>query len=339
MKRFEKLPKINNGKISKVFLLTHTDMDGSGPAIILKNLLGEDNVTVKHCPNNTMSKDILAVVLDDKLMEQYDNVFICDISCTEEDARLIDDSPNKNKVVLLDHHVTAMDLNQYDWALVCPDMIRGSYRESYYPAGTVGHSSGTSLMYDYLKYCNLIEDDNEFLKTLVHTIAIYDTWDWVYVFNSTEEAKKLSSLFYIYGIGYFEKRYIEKCKNSNALIIDGIDEMFLSIEDKKRTEYCDKKKESFQYSVVKIAEREYEMVYCSAEQYLPDVFALMQTEYPQADVYCINCLYSISLRTRKEGVDVSQIAKLFGGGGHPQAAGFPVKKDLENAYILSHFLN
>jgi phosphoesterase RecJ-like protein len=36
-----------------------------------------------------------------------------------------------------------------------------------------------------------------------------------------------------------------------------------------------------------------------------------------------------SLRTEKENVDVSQIAKLFGGGGHKKAAGFTVAADLK----------
>jgi phosphoesterase RecJ-like protein len=36
-----------------------------------------------------------------------------------------------------------------------------------------------------------------------------------------------------------------------------------------------------------------------------------------------------SLRTEKEEVDVSRIAKLFGGGGHKKAAGFTVAADLK----------
>lgn len=42
-----------------------------------------------------------------------------------------------------------------------------------------------------------------------------------------------------------------------------------------------------------------------------------------------------SLRTTKESVDVSQIAKLMGGGGHKKAAGFTVKgkiKEIENGW-------
>jgi nanoRNase/pAp phosphatase (c-di-AMP/oligoRNAs hydrolase) len=37
-------------------------------------------------------------------------------------------------------------------------------------------------------------------------------------------------------------------------------------------------------------------------------------------------LWTVSLYTTKEHIDVSQIAKKRGGGGHKQAAGFQVQK-------------
>jgi len=40
-------------------------------------------------------------------------------------------------------------------------------------------------------------------------------------------------------------------------------------------------------------------------------------------------LIRASLRTEKENVDVSKIAKLFGGGGHKKAAGFTIPADLK----------
>lgn len=44
-----------------------------------------------------------------------------------------------------------------------------------------------------------------------------------------------------------------------------------------------------------------------------------------AILYDTNEARTFSLRSRKDGVDVSKIAKRFGGGGHPGAAGFTVK--------------
>lgn len=41
-----------------------------------------------------------------------------------------------------------------------------------------------------------------------------------------------------------------------------------------------------------------------------------------------------SLRTRKSGVDLSRIAKVFGGGGHPGASGFTVPGNLEAGFDI-----
>jgi oligoribonuclease NrnB/cAMP/cGMP phosphodiesterase (DHH superfamily) len=42
--------------------------------------------------------------------------------------------------------------------------------------------------------------------------------------------------------------------------------------------------------------------------------------------------YSIMLRTRNDNVDLSQIAKTFGGGGHPRAARFTWKGQIDNLW-------
>jgi len=47
-------------------------------------------------------------------------------------------------------------------------------------------------------------------------------------------------------------------------------------------------------------------------------FAAMYFESKDKRVY--------SLRSDEQGIDVSKVAEKFGGGGHPRAAGFIVKK-------------
>ena len=43
--------------------------------------------------------------------------------------------------------------------------------------------------------------------------------------------------------------------------------------------------------------------------------------------------YVISLRARKGGVDVSEVAKFYAGGGHASAAGFKIKKEVWDAIV------
>jgi nanoRNase/pAp phosphatase (c-di-AMP/oligoRNAs hydrolase) len=45
-----------------------------------------------------------------------------------------------------------------------------------------------------------------------------------------------------------------------------------------------------------------------------------------ATYYDISDARVFSLRSSKDGIDVSKVAVQYGGGGHPHAAGFKVKK-------------
>jgi phosphoesterase RecJ-like protein len=47
-------------------------------------------------------------------------------------------------------------------------------------------------------------------------------------------------------------------------------------------------------------------------------------------------MWRVSLRSRQDGVDVSAIAQLFGGGGHKPAAAFRWRKDLETLQNRLH---
>ena len=148
---FAKLAKVNeNSRI-----LTHTDLDGAGAAVLLKSFF-RDGVDVIHCPNDMMSRMIRDKASDPDTAKEYDLMIVSDISCSEEDAEYVD-KHKQVALVLLDHHQTAVGLNRFSWACVQPLLLKGSYRDSIlYETGAVSvHSSGTSLVYDYMEYCGL----------------------------------------------------------------------------------------------------------------------------------------------------------------------------------------
>jgi oligoribonuclease NrnB/cAMP/cGMP phosphodiesterase (DHH superfamily) len=120
--QFSKLRKLN--KDDKILLLTHTDMDGS-TKIVMDQMF--DNVDVWHCNNNAMSYLIKKAVTTE-VADEYDAIVVTDISCNKEDAEIINNSPNKNKLTLLDHHPTATHLNQYPWAVVEVNVVEDSFR-------------------------------------------------------------------------------------------------------------------------------------------------------------------------------------------------------------------
>ena len=148
-------------KTNKVLLLTHNDEDAAGAEIVCRNVFS--NITVKNFSNNEMSKGILTEVQDNANSNEFDLIIIADISCNEEDAVEVNKVVNNCNIVLLDHHPTAVHLNKYKWAKVESGLLNDSFMVSWYKDvdKTKAHSSGASLVYDYLDYNNLIKSNNK----------------------------------------------------------------------------------------------------------------------------------------------------------------------------------
>jgi oligoribonuclease NrnB/cAMP/cGMP phosphodiesterase (DHH superfamily) len=73
--------------------------------------------------------------------------------------------------------------------------------------------------------------------------------------------------------------------------------------------------------------------------YASDAGNLMAVGQPFAATYYDTATHRVfSLRSKPEGLDVSEIAKLYGGGGHRNAAGFRIKSAL-NAGDVGHSLD
>ena len=318
-----------------VLLLTHTDLDGSGAAIVLRKAYYFNEVDVIHCSNTKMSSVIRDTVLSNETWDEYDYVFACDISVNENDAKLINESNNKDRFLLLDHHNTAADLNKYDWAIVCSDIIEDSYRTLLYPSDKldIAHSSGTSLMFDYLNAAGVYAGDNNsiqskypFITNLVHKIAIYDTWDWVYVFEHDTEAHMLCRLFDAYGHDMFE--IIETRKSDDDALFDYFDKQIILITQSNIEETIQAVHKRYERYDCNINDTPYKMLYVNATRFINDVFTDMHERYPDCDIYCINTGASLSFRSRKDNIDVGKLAKALGGGGHNEAAGCSIPKAL-----------
>jgi nanoRNase/pAp phosphatase (c-di-AMP/oligoRNAs hydrolase) len=61
--------------------------------------------------------------------------------------------------------------------------------------------------------------------------------------------------------------------------------------------------------------------------YASEAGNIMSESFPFAGTYYDTALHRVfSLRSRESGIDVSEIAVRFGGGGHKHAAGFKVDR-------------
>jgi len=331
---FKKLYKVKPD--DKILLITHIDLDGSGPVVVLKKFF--KNVTVTHCANSAMSWLIRKAVTEDMTNDGYDCVIACDTSVNEADAKLIEESPNKTKFCLIDHHATADFLNQYDWAAVESNLVKDSYRAYFYKGisdDKQKSSSGTSLLYDYIDYLGYSDHNPEF-EAFVHMIASYDTWDWKNTFTDAECCYDLNSLFQIYGYEIFDRVYTERYTTMTPSEIEAFNkqnELLLEIEKNKRDNFLKFVDRNFQTGSIKIGEKFYSMcLWSGAGTYMNDVFDRMKEHWPDRDLYIMCYGTGISIRTDDENINIGELCKQFGGGGHAAAGGFKIPDDLQIGY-------
>lgn len=333
---FKKLDKVDSDE--NILLLTHTDMDAAGVAIVCMQEL--KNLDIKYLSNNKMSQGILNNVRDNKETKRYDAIIIADISCNDKDAEEVDAIKKETgmKIVLLDHHLTANHLNKYDWAVVESGMLEDSNIASKYAAVNISdaHSSGASLTYDFLSYVKVV-DRTGFLDEIIHLIAAYDTWDWHYLFNDNERYSKLDKLCDIYGLKIFvDEMHLRAVTAYTAFsLFDPTDLTLLNIHNNKVQSHLGYIKDYIKTGVLTLESgKQYKVAWCIASEYLTETFDYMQETYTDCDMYIINTGDGVSLRTAKEELNVGQLAKeLYNGGGHPGAAGFPINYEVTHRYM------
>ena len=119
----------------KVKLFTHTDLDGVGCAILAKKHF--ENCDIEFCDYDNVNQKIEHFIQNGDYTK-YNRVYITDISINEALSQLIDCIKYETYFKLIDHHTTALWLNNYEWAIVSE-------------INTIGDiTSGTELFYNYL---------------------------------------------------------------------------------------------------------------------------------------------------------------------------------------------
>lgn len=337
MSIFDKLRTINIE--GKTILLTHNDLDGSGPVVILRTLFSapEIDLEVRHNSNGVMSYNIKDVVVNHG--DEYDNIIVTDISMNDTDLEEIKNSAYVDKLVLIDHHISASHLNEYDWAVVEPGLIEDDFRAHYYkdldPA-LPRSSSATSLFYDYLVAKGLVYDHNPDLELFVHQVATWDTWDWNNTFNRDMQYYTLNETFRIYGIDIFDRIYPERflSPEKNAEFIRQT-ELLLEIENSKINSLLMRVSSSFKTGYLNCNGKRYSFCLWMGSSYMSEVNDLMKEKHPGKDLYLINYGTGIGVRSENPDINVGEFAKQFGGGGHVGAGGFKISEDMQIGYTQS----
>ena len=190
-------------------LFTHTDLDGVSCEILGKIAFGED-IDVVRCNYGDIDAKVEEFING---AEEYDKLFITDISVNKEIAdKLLSIS---DKVILLDHHKTALWLNEYPYALVQVE------------DESIGKMCGAYLFYEYLKKNHKEFNDTPALKLFIDYVRMYDTWEWKEKYDNIIP-NRLNDLMYIDGPNEFIDKMVYRLGN-NLFILDDTDLMKIQI--------------------------------------------------------------------------------------------------------------
>ncbi|CAG7620333.1 Oligoribonuclease NrnB [Paenibacillus solanacearum] len=298
-------------------LYTHNDLDGVGCGIVARCAFGE-KAEIRYHSVSGLNQQVERFLERGK---KKNYLFITDLSVNEANERGIDEFVKSGgKVRLIDHHKSALHLNEYSWGHV----------QVAYDNGKL--ASATSLFYEYLVQNGLLKP-SQGLEQFVELVRLYDTWEWER--EGELQAKRLNDLFYMVSIEEFEEKMAERLERGGAFSFDEFEEKILDMEEEKIERYVRRKKRELVQA--RIHNRYVGIVH--AESYHSELGHELGKDNPHLDYIAILNMggKKISFRTVHDQIDVSDIAGRYGGGGHAKAAGCPMTEEAYRLYAAGAF--
>lgn len=282
-------------------LFSHNDLDGVGCGIIAKLALG-NQVSVSY---NSIARLNHSVAHFLENATGNERLIITDLSVNEDNEKKINEYvAGGGKALLIDHHKSALHLNEHSWAAVTVEQEDGKL------------TSATSLLYDYLVEQGLLTKTKS-ADEFVELVRQYDTWEWDA--NQNFMAKQLNDLFFMISIEEFEEKILSKLEDDEPFQFDEIESKLLHVEESRVTRYINRKKrEVYQMTI-----DDHLVGVVHAENYHSELGNELSKEFTHLDYIAMVMVGGkrISLRTIHDNVDVSEIAALYDGGGHRKASG------------------
>lgn len=325
-----------NIKNLNILVLHHIDRDGYMAAACIEEyhyFEKDDNSTRKYVPVN-YTQSIKDIITDDNesmvdLFDCADIVFLVDYSIsTKENAEFI--IKYADKVIWLDHHLSSINMIKEYPELKSISGLRivgmsGALLTWIYVNGA-SNSFDTDIqnIYDPSEVFAFIEVKNIFVPTLIKYTHCYDVWDFDSVpdvedFNfgySTLNVEEMASHLY-YGRDNERNPVVSAAIRNGRIIKNYVVEentnIIKNIGIPFTLEYEDKKYSALLCNMPKPSSLKF-------GQYAFEYDILIPFWYEKKGGYSYS-LYKGNYCSNL-GLDVSAIAKMFGGGGHKNAAGF-----------------
>ena len=329
----------------RIHTISHTDLDGYGCESLLKFTFSKKN----HTWDRTNPGKPLLESLK-KALELFDSanlglLVVTDLNLTQEAYNLLENSGHSNQVIWIDHHQTSVNWDYIWWeenSCILP---------SYEGEPTCATSLVWGLIRDSYASHPILDDIGDLVSEIIRT---YDTYEFTkdaengIVFAGLE--KKYHPAYITntaYHLGDAGKVFVDLLwtTQGNSMvdimiygldhIHDGIYKSLIVNALKQDVDYVTKKLEkSFEQNAI-IDGREYKFRAVFAEKLMNDVGHELMSIYPDIDFVAIIGDNAISLRTEKNDIDLSQIAKSFNplGGGHKKAAGAGITPELREIMV------
>lgn len=265
-------------------LVTHTDLDGAGCAILLR-LAYLDNIDIIYASNPSEATKSL------KTTKGYDAIYVADMSFDPDELSY----SILNKIKLYDHHQTAERCARYGIV------------------DTSGVESGTSLLHKSFP-CKPAD-------IFVDLVRKYDTWIWEKENNKLPYY--LNTLFQLYGMEKFVDIFVSKLRQNilTELNILTVEEAFLVAEYEL---FKEREMNNATKNVHIVETSDYKFALFFGNYDFSNFAIILKKQYPDVDfVMQINPnTGAVSVRTDKTYIDLGTLMhNKFSGGGHRMAAG------------------
>jgi len=299
----------------KTLIISHkADIDGLSPVIFLK-LLRED-LTYYLLNANEINPKVQELIKS-KEYEKYDEIFITDLTLDQYSCDLIMSTKQDKKFHTFDHHVSNLIANTYPFGTSISVNEEGV------------NECATSLIYKYLLQNYPETFNTQALKDYAELVRQDDTWDWAKTNNIN--ARKLSDLLAIIGRENYIKYYTEFFKTNDKFYFTDQQNYLLEVEQDRTQRYMEETEKTMFHAT--LCGKKCGIVFAEQHRSLLGNYLAEKYSYLVDYIIIINMQQGISFRCVKEDVDLNEIAKVFGGGGHKKAAGAPMDNILKKEVL------
>lgn len=293
----------------KKLLITHTDLDGISPILLLK-LTGEkfDFKTGEPSEIESIFEELKPT------LDKYDQIYFTDLTVPMSVYEYINE--NNLNVLVFDHHGTHKDFADGFKYTTIEVELNGR------------KTCGTELFYEYLKgiYPTL---KTKKIKEYVELVRQLDT----YTFES-DIPKKLENIRTVYGrdefIKVMKRRLLSKKENFE---FNAFEKKFIKLKQQEIENYLTKKNEQLKKYLIN--DKTIGVVFC--EKYKSELGNYLCEMNPEIEfVVMIDTCKAISYRGIGNA-DVASFATIYGGGGHKLASGSPFNDEMRDKIVRDYF--